>query len=344
MKAASCPLTEELTKSYSHPALWIAAGLLAFAFAFLCAPQAQAQTPADFPSRNIRLIVLFSAGGGVDVNTRLVAQRLTALLGKSVVVENHTGGVGIVAAQLVGNAGNDGHTLLIGAPTTFSVLPALKNDLPFNNLADFIPVTVSGTSPQVLALNPAVEAKTIPELIALLKANPKKYNFTNTDTGGLPHLAVELFAQMSGTQVTHVPYRGTAPAMAEVISGHVHGMIDSLTAPLSAIREGRLRALGVSTPKRVEVLPDVPAIAEFLPGYEAHGWTAIFAAPRTPDHIVRKLHAAIAQLLQEPEVRERMLSVSTQPDGRPPEAFAAFVRADLERWRKVIRAANIVLQ
>jgi tripartite-type tricarboxylate transporter receptor subunit TctC len=298
----------------------------------------------DYPSRTVRMIVPFSAGGGVDILARLLAQRLTVSFGKPVVVENHTGATGMVAAQLVGASPNDGHTLLVGTPSTITVLPALKSNLPFNNLADFVPVTLIGTAPFVLVINPKVEVKTVPDLIALLKANPKKFNFGNAGTGGLPHLASLMFQQMAGAELVHVPYRGTAPAMAGVIAGQVEGMIDSLISQLPAIQDGRLRALGVSTLQRVPALPDVPPIAETLPGYEATGWVSLHAPPRTPPAIAQRIQTATREALQGSELRERLAAIATTPGGQSPEEFAAFIRRDTERWRRVGQAANVVLE
>jgi tripartite-type tricarboxylate transporter receptor subunit TctC len=306
------------------------------------APEARAQ---DFPNRTVRLIVPFAAGGGVDIIARLVGQRLSVLFGKPVVVENQTGATGMVAAQHVGFSPADGHTLLVGTPSTITVLPALKSNLPFNNLADFMPVTLLGTAPFVLVVNPAnVPAKTVAELIALLKANPKKFNFGNAGTGGLPHLASLMFQQMSGTDLVHVPFRGTAPAMAAVVAGQVEGMIDSMISQLPAIQDGRLRALGVSSVQRTPALPDVPTIADTLPGYEATGWVSLHAPPGTPPAIVQKLQASVAQALQEPEVRQRLATLATTPSGQSPAEFADFIRRDTERWRKVGQTANVVLE
>jgi len=304
----------------------------------------QASAAADFPNRTIRVVVPFAAGGGVDILARLVGQHLNVLFGKPVVVENHPGATGLVAAQVVGSTGGDGYTFLVGAPSTFSVLPALKSNLPYNNLRDFMPVTLFGTAPEALVVHPAVPAKTIPELVALLKANPKKYNFANTGPGGLPHLSSILFEQLSGTELTHVPYRGTAPALAGVVSGHVEGMIDALISQLPSINDGRVRALGVTTPQRSQSLPDVPAIAEVLPGYEAMAWVGLFAAPGTPPAIVEKMQAAIRQVLQLPEVRERLMALATLPGGQSAQEFAAFIARDVERWRAVGKAANVVLE
>jgi tripartite-type tricarboxylate transporter receptor subunit TctC len=297
-----------------------------------------------YPNRTVRLIVPFSAGGGVDILARLLAQRLTGSFGKPVVVENHTGATGIVAAQLVGAAPSDGHTLLVGTPSTITVLPALKSNLPFNNLSDFVPITLIGTAPFVLVVNPKIEAKTIPELIALLKTNPKKFNFGNAGTGGLPHLASLMFQQMSGTELVHVPYRGTAPAMAGVVAGQVEGMIDSLISQLPAIQDGRLRALGVSTLQPSPSLPEVPTIAQTLPGYEATGWVSLHAPPGTVSATVRRIQTAVHQALQEPELRQRLAAVATTPGGQSPEEFAVFIRRDTERWRQVGKAANVVLE
>jgi tripartite-type tricarboxylate transporter receptor subunit TctC len=317
---------------------------LAAGAAALAAAARIAQAQADYPNRTVRLVVPFAAGGGVDILARLIGQQLSVQFGKPVVVENHTGATGMVAAQLVGASANDGHTLLVGTPSTITVLPALKSNLPFNNLADLVPITLIGTAPFVLVVNPAVQAKTVAELIALLKAEPKKFNFGNAGTGGLPHLASLMFQQMSGTEIVHVPYRGTAPAMAGVVAGQVEGMIDSLISQLPAIQDGRLRALGVSALQRSPSLPEVPTIAETLPGYEATGWVSLHAPPGTASAVVQRIQTAVHQALQQPELRQRLAAVATTPGGQSPEEFAQFIRRDTERWRQVGRAANVVLE
>jgi tripartite-type tricarboxylate transporter receptor subunit TctC len=314
----------------------VVAGLLAAGFSAQAQPSA-----ADYPERTVRFIVPFAAGGGVDVLTRMVAQRLSVHYGKPVVVENHVGGTGLAAVQYAGTSPTDGYTILVGAPSPFSVLPAVRNDLPFNNLRDFIPITLFGIAPEALSVHPAVPAKTVPELITHLKAHPGKLAFGNTGPGGLPHLSVALFAQLSGTQVVHVPYRGTAPALADVIAGHLHGIIDSLISQLGAIKQGQVRPLGVSLKERSPALPDVPTIGEFLPGYEATSWVGVFAAAGTPPAIVARIHADIARVLAEPEIRERMLALATVADGRSPDAFARFIQADIERWRNVAAVGHI---
>ena len=203
--------------------------------------EARAQTPVDsFPDRAVRFVVPFAAGGGIDVITRIVAQSLGALYGKPVIVENHVGATGLNAVQFVGSQPNDGYTLLVGSPSPFSVLPALRNDLPYNNLQDFVPVTLFGVAPEVLTVNPTLPVKTISELISYLKTNPGKVSFGNTGPGGLPHLSSELFAQLSGTKILHVPYRGTAPAVADVIAGHIQGTINSLISQLAAVKQNQL--------------------------------------------------------------------------------------------------------
>lgn len=225
---------------------------------------------AEFPNRTVRLLVPFAAGGGVDLLARLIGQRLSVLFGKPVVVENHTGATGLVAAQLVGASAGDGYTLLVGTPSTMTVLLALKGGLPFNNLADFMPITLLGTAPFVLVVNPKVEAKTIRELIALAQASPGKFNFGNAGARGMPHLASLMFQQMAGIELVHVPFRGTAPAMTAVVAGQVDGMIDSMISQLPAIGDGRLRALGVGSMQSTSLLPNVPPIAGTLPGYTAN--------------------------------------------------------------------------
>ena len=308
------------------------------------ASQAHAQSASNYPERFIRVVVPFAAGGGIDVITRVVAQQLGILYNKAVIVENRVGATGLAAVQYVGTQPSDGYTLLVGSPSPFSTLPALRTDLPYNNLQDFIPVTLFGVSPEALTVNPTVPANSIQELITYLKANPGKVNFGNTGPGGLPHLSSELFAQLSGTQIVHVPYHGTAPSVADVISGHIQGTIDSLISQLGAIRQGQLRVLGTTLKQRSPAVPDVPAINEVLPGYEATSWVGLFAAPGTSPELIDKLQKDVQKVLATPEVHDRMTELATVPDGRSPQEFAAFVKADIERWRKVGELGHIRIE
>jgi tripartite-type tricarboxylate transporter receptor subunit TctC len=205
-------------------------------------------------------------------------------------------------------------------------------------------VTLFGVSPEALTVNPALPVTSIAELITYLKANPGKVNFGNTGPGGLPHLSSELFAQLSHTQIVHVPYHGTAPSVADVISGHIQGTIDSVISQLGAIKQGQLRVLGTTLKQRSPALPDVPAINEVLPGYEATSWMGLFAAPGTSPELVAKLQKDVRTALATPEVRDRMTEVATVPDGRSPEEFAAFIKADIERWRKVGEQGHIKIE
>ena len=312
---------------------------------FVFALEARAQTSAaTFPERPMRLVVPFAAGGGIDIITRVVAQQLGVIYGKPVIVENHVGSTGLNAVQFVGAQPNDGYTLLVGSPSPFSVLPALRNDLPYNNLQDFVPVTLFGVAPEALTVNPGLPVKTLPELIAYLKSSPGKVNFGNTGPGGLPHLSSELFAQLSDTKINHVPYRGTAPSVADVISGHIQGTIDALISQLAAIKQGQLRVLGTTLKQRSPALPDIPTIDEILPGYEAISWVGLFAAPGTSSDLVNKLQQDVRKVVTSSEFRDRMATLATVADGRSPQEFAAFVKDDIARWRKVGQQGQIKLQ
>jgi tripartite-type tricarboxylate transporter receptor subunit TctC len=227
-----------------------------------------AEPAANFPSKPIRWVIPFAAGGATDVIARMVAQKMTENWGQPVIIDNKPGGTGIVGSEAVKQAAPDGYTILMATASTHSVSPAVRPKLPFG-LSDFAPVTLVATFPNMLVVHPSVPARAVPEFIALLKGNPGKYNFSSTGAGGSVHLAAELFQQMTGTKMVHIPYKGSAPALNDLLSGQVQCAFDNMTAVWPLVQSGSLRALGVASTQRVKAAPDVPAIAEFVPGFEA---------------------------------------------------------------------------
>jgi tripartite-type tricarboxylate transporter receptor subunit TctC len=299
--------------------------------------------PPSFPSRPVRYVVPFPPGGATDIIARIVAQKLTEAWGQSVFVENRAGAAGAIGSEAVAKAAPDGYTIVMGTTSTHAVGPAVNPKLPFVNIADFSPVTLVATFPNVLVAHPAT-AKTLPELIALLKANPGKYNFASSGAGSSTHLAGELFKLMTATDINHIPYKGTGPILNDLVAGHVSFAFDQITGIMPFVQSGKLRALGVGSLERNPALPEVPAITEVLPGYEAMAWVGIFAPAKTPADIVTKFQGEVRRIVHAPELMQRMRDLGATPVGDSPEAFAAFVKKDTEKWRDLVRTAKIKVE
>lgn len=324
-----------------HLSSWICSALL---IASVAVPGAQAQSSATtYPSRQVRMIIPYPAGGTTDLIGRMLAQKLSESWHQPVVVENKGGAAGVVGSDYVAKSPPDGYTILMGSGTTHSSGPAVNPKIPYNAITDFSPVSLVATFPNMLLVNPSVPAKTISEFIALLKANPSKYNFASSGVGGTLHLAAELFMMTSGTKMTHVPYKGPSAALADLMAGRVECEFDNMTTGLPLAQSGQLRALGVSSLKRSPAAPDVPAIAEVLPGFEADSWVGLFMPAGTPAAIVTKFSAETRRVLSEPAFTKKLAELGSAPAGDTPEAFTAFIKKDTERWRQVVKAAGIVM-
>jgi tripartite-type tricarboxylate transporter receptor subunit TctC len=311
--------------------------------ALILAAPAWAQDPAaGYPSRAIRIIVPFPAGGAADALPRIVGARLAKKWGQPVVVENRTGASGSIGAEAVWRADPDGYTLLATPPAPLVINPSLYKKLSYDP-AQLVPVTVVAAIPSVLLVNAAkVPATTLQEFVALVRANPDKYNYASQGTTTVSFLTTEMFKTAAGgLRITHVPYKGTAPGLAALLAGEVEIMFDNLGVTMQHVRSGRLRALAVGSGKRVPALPEVPAMAEFYPGFASVAWFSVSAPPKTPASIAEKLSRAIAEALKEPEVAVRLADLSAEPIGRTPAAMAALMKEDAERWRAVIHAAGV---
>jgi len=322
------------------PRLHIAA-LLA---ALVAASPAAAQEPASaYPSRNIELVVPFAAGGSADVIARMLAQVVSESWPHPVVVQNRAGATGALASEYVLRAPADGYTILLDSASTHSVLPAYRSDLPYDTVTSFSHITLLVTFPQMMVINPKkVPAKTAAEFIDYLKAHPGKANFASSGSGGASHFAGELFKIMSKTEITHVPYRGNGPALTDLLAGNVDMTIDNMTAVWPQVKEGNLRALGVGSLKRTPLAPDVPALAETLPGYEALSWIAIAGPAGMPPGIVTKIAKAFAGAAQRPDIVKRLQELGgTAAVTATPAELVAFITKDRERWREVARTANL---
>ncbi len=305
----------------------------------LAASLAQAQ---DYPTRAIRLIVPFSPGGVADTSARVVADRLGARLGQQVLVENRAGASGNIGTQMVAQSAPDGHTLVLGFDGTMVINPWVFPSIPFDSVKDFAPVTKLGDATLIMVAHPSVPAKDIRELIALAKAKPGSLSFGTSGTGGTPHLAGELLNQRAGIALTHIPYKGGGQAVGDVVGGQIPLVYTAIASAQQYVKSGRLKALGVSGAKRSSSLPDVPTFIESgLDGFVVDSWVGIFAPAKTPRAIVDRLQRELAAILALPEVRERYAVLGIEPVGNTPEQFGEQVRADLAKWEKVVKQANI---
>lgn len=311
--------------------------------ALLGAPAALA-APAwaqSFPGRPIRLVVPFAAGGSADASARMLGEPLGAALGQPVVIENRPGGGATVGALAVARAPADGHTLLYGTPGPQIINPHLMRSLPYDPVRDFAPVSGYKRAPNLFAINPAVPARDVAGLIALAKAQPGRLTFASSGIGSSSHLAGEMLKFMAQIDITHVPYRGTGPATTDLIAGTVTMALDTLSILLPPARAGNLRALAVTTPQRSALAPDLPALAESLPGFDAAPFNYIAAPAGTPAPVVARLNAVIVAILNGPAYRARMEALGEEATPSTPEELAATIAAESARWKQVIEAAGI---
>jgi tripartite-type tricarboxylate transporter receptor subunit TctC len=318
----------------------IALGLAGLLLAGLQLAGFGAARAADpYPTRPVHWIVPFPPGGATDVVARIVGQWLSEHLGQQVVIDNRGGAGGNIATQSVINAAPDGYTVLL-VPTSSAINATLYESLPFNFLKDIAPVAGLVRSPNVMEVNLSVPAKTVAEFITFAKANPRKVNMASPGIGTSVHLSGELFMVMTGVQLTHVPYRGGAPALTDLMGGQVQVMFDVLPGSLAHIRAGDVRALAVTTSARADALPDVPTVADTVPGYEASTWFGVGAPKGTPSEIIAKLNGVINAGLADPTIKARLADVGSEPMPLSPAAFGALVAAETEKWAKVVKASG----
>jgi len=313
--------------------------LTTLAVALACvAGSAYAQS---YPAKAVRLVVPFLAGGSTDIVGRTVAQKLNEMWGQPVVVENRPGGGTTIGTEAVARAAPDGYTLLV-TPAPFTINPSLLAKLPYDALNDFAPITLINTTPLVLVVNPGVPAKSVKELIALAKAKPGKLNFGSSGTGGSNHLAGELFNAMAGVKMVHIPYKGNAGALIDIVGGHLDVVYNGLTSALALIKGGKLRVLAVTSLQRNAALPDVPTLDEMgLKGFEAVAWNGLTAPAKTPREVIMKINADVIKVVNSPELKERLKAEGSDPVGNSPEQFATFLRNEIAKWAKVIKVAGV---
>ena len=321
--------------AFLRPALMPALVVLA---TLLAATVARAE---EFPARTVKIVVPFPAGGSADVLPRIVAEWLSKKWGQPVVIENMSGAGGNIGAAAVYGAPADGYTLMAAPPAPLAINQNLYAKLNFDPLA-FEPVVIMALIPNALLVNPAkVSANTVTEFIAYLKANPMKLNCGTQGNGTTSHLTLEMFQMMAQVRAQNVPYRGSAPAMQALMAGDIDFMFDNLGVTLAQVRAGKLKLIATATAKRLASLPDVPTVAETLPGFESSAWYAIAAPPKTPKAVVEKINSDINEALRAPDVRERFAKLSAEPIGGSMQAAKAYIGEEIARWGKVIKAANI---
>lgn len=311
-----------------------------FAGALLGALAVMPAAAAGFPDRPLRLIVPFSPNGPNDQLARMVGQKLTEAWGQQVVIDNRPGAGTIIGTELAVRAPADGHTLLMVSSST-AVNPTLKKKLPYDTQKELVPLVQLASSPNVLVVNPAVPANSVAGLLALAKAKPEAITYASGGTGAATHLAGELLASMGGVKMTHVPYKGAGPATIDLLGGRVSCMFGTILPTLPHIKSGKLRAIGISSLKRSSALPDVPAIAETLPGFEATSFYGIAVPAGTPKAVIAKLNAEIVRIVTAPDMREKLHEQGAEAVGDTPAEFAAFFRKQMAKWAKVIKDAGI---
>ena len=312
---------------------------LVFALAALCAWPALAQT---YPAKPIVLVVPFAPGGTSELISRLVAQKLTERLGQQVVVENRPGAAGNIAMEQVARAAPDGYTLILGHIGTLAVNPAMFAKLPYDPVRDFAPVSLMVAVPNIVAVNPAVPAKNLQELLELARAKPGSINYGSAGNGSAGHLAMEYLKRIAKVDMVHVPYKGTGPMLTDLLAGQTQATFTGSSPLLPHIKSGKLRALAVGSAKRIPSLPDVPTVAESgFAGFETAQWYGIIAPAKTPPAILQKLSTEIAQVLKLPDVTARLSGDGTVMIGSSPKEFAGYIDAEMKRWGEVVKATNI---
>jgi len=316
--------------------------ILALGVAVVSALAAGTSMADGFPDRSLTLVVPFAAGGSTDVVARIIAQKMSDDLGQQVIVQNVAGAGGNLGADNVARAEPDGYTILMGTVATHALNPLILKSTPYDPVKDFAPVSLLVIVPNVLVVNPALPAKDVKELLALLKADPDKYSYASSGNGTPLHLSGELFKSMAGVNMQHIPYKGAGPALNDVIGNQVPIMFDNLPSSSGHIKAGTLRALAVTTAQRAPSFPDIPTVAESgIPGYETYTWNALFAPAGTPPEVVTRLNASANKVLTDPTVVERMKEFSATIVGSTPAALGDHVKAEIAKWTPVVKNANV---
>ena len=324
----------------------LVAGVAGLSIAAGAAAQSSAPATAPYPTKPIRAIVGFVPGGATDIMARTLGQKLTEALGQQIIVDNRAGGGGIIAATMAKESPPDGYTIFFGTISTLATNVATHPKLPYDPLHDFAPITMTSYNPYFLVVHPSVPAKSVKEFIALARARPGQLNYASSGTGGGAHLAIELFRTAARLDMVHVPYKGSAPSITDLVGGQVQLTFAQPSVSLPHAKAGKLRILGVSSLKPISSWPDAPPLAEAagLPGFEATSWQGVVVPGKTPRPLITRLHTEIVKALNAPDVRAKLAAESSEVGGMPPEAFAQYIRNEIEKWRKVVKDANIKVE
>jgi len=305
---------------------------------------AQTVPAAEWPDKPIRVILSVPAGATPDVTARLVFPGLSQQLGVSLVADNRAGGGGVIGAEIAAKSAPDGYTLFISSPGALTILPHMRKGIPYDTIRDFAPVSLISIGPFVLMTHPSVPARNIRELIALAKAQPGKLNYASAGNGVANHLAGELFKQMAGVDIVHVPYKGAPQAVTDVLAGHMNMMFNSVAPIVAHIKSGKIRVLGIASLQRSPQLPDLPTISESgVPGFEAVNWFGLFAPAKTPRAIINRVNGALVKTVKSPELQAQFIALGADPVGSTVEEFIAFVKRDMEKYEKVVRISGAKL-
>jgi len=307
----------------------------------LCVTSAPAQTAADFPARAIRIVVPFPAGGATDIAARLIGERMTADWRQPVTIDNRPGAGGNIGSDVVAKSAPDGYTLIMGVTGSHAINTSLYARMPYDPVKDFEAISQVAVVPNVVVVHPSVPAKTLQELVALAKKEPGKLNYASLGNGTAAHLTMEMFKSVAGIDITHIPYKGSAPAVADLLAGQVQVMIDGLPSALPHVQAGKLRALAVTSAKRSRAAPELPTIAESgYPGFSADAWSGLFAPKGTPKAVVDKLALETQHILTLPEVQKRLGELGAEPVGSTPAEFTRHVQQEIDKWARVVKVSG----
>jgi len=310
---------------------------------FLVAGFAAGPAPAQtYPVKPVRMVIGFPPGGGTDIIGRIVAQKLSESLGQQVVVDNRGGASGQLAAEVVARSAPDGYTLMMAHIAAMSILPSLVAKLPYDPLKDFAPITLAAIGPNLLVVHPSVPVKTVKELVALARSRPGQLTYASPGAGTVQHLAGELFKLQAKVDILHVPYRGSGQSIVDLVAGQVHMNFDAIPPVINHVRNGKLRAIAVTSAKRFTLLPEIPTVGEAgIEGFDMSTWWGLVAPAATPRDIINRLSTETVKLLRQPDVKERIAGVGAEPVGNTPEEFAAFIRSEMEIYARIVKAAGI---
>jgi tripartite-type tricarboxylate transporter receptor subunit TctC len=310
------------------------------------AAQTDSSSASRYPTKPIRAIVGFVPGGATDIMARLLGQKLTEAFGQQMIVDNRAGGGGVIAATMAKDAPADGYTIFFGTISTLATNVAVNPQLPYDPLRDFAPITMTSYNPYFLVVHPSVGAKSVKDFIALARAKPGQLNYASSGTGGGAHLALELFRTMAKIEMVHIPYKGSAPSITDLVAGQVQMTFAQPSVSLGHAKAGKLRILGVTSLKPVASWPEAPPIAQAagLPGFEATSWQGVVAPARTPAPIVTRLYDEIVKALNSPDIRAKLAAESSEPGGMPPVEFGRYVANEIAKWKRVVKDANIKVE